>query len=338
MILQYKTLDNKIEKISFGEITNIVGQNIKGTNYFMDYFIKYFTGYRYNLYEEEKYNYEVEILIDGEEVGRRYIEVYEISKESIENMLSFTKGNILYNYLMMLFEDVSIKENIDKVSEQIELMNIKLHDRVENSLKDSIHIDSNEITESIILKNFIKGYVEKGNIPINHITNEEKILLVLKIIEQLNKKNNNLKCIAIKDIDKLISIEDFEVINNEIIRLSESNNLTFITSSSTEGYISGNTKHFKYINIFGDLNITMPEIHELTEYVNRSYPTNKCFNEEEVCKIIKKIAPLLLSEKIDFKMNESYIVLKLINSCYGVYKKESKTNLTSCEIEFLKDY
>ena len=94
--------------------------------------------------------------------------------------------------------------------------------------------------------------------------------------------------------------------------------------SNEKEYILGTIYDLESINILAEIEGSFPNIHVLTETINRNYPINKYFEEHEVYEIIKRIANALFDTRYVYGSTKEDVIIKILNNFYNI-------NCYSCE-------
>ena len=336
--LQIINEKNSAVELSFSKLTQICGCNIYLKNYAMRYISKYFSKKKYNEDELEIYSGDYpKVLIDGEVVSRsRYDCIHITSVEDIEHELMFLKDSALYKYILSSFQTVDISANINTIDDAI----LKIANSFESNINfktdlfNNIKIQPTPIDKEIILKNFVSANVTNNGLYLNYMTGFQKLNLYLQLQQELSKTDPNLKLVLISNIEKIIKKEEVQRFDDLVRNLLECN-VHFIVESSTKEYILGTASDIENINILSNINASMPNIHTLTDTINRNYPTNKIFSEQKVYNIFKRIANNLFDSKYTYSYTEDDVILKILNSFYDVNCTHNES-ITLSEKIFLK--
>ena len=90
----------------------------------------------------------------------------------------------------------------------------------------------------------------------------------------------------------------------------------------------------EYINIVGDINLTLPDLPSLTNAINSNYPLNHIYSEAEVFAYVKQMAHNLFSSNYNYKYTKADVIIKILNSFYYIDCRKTE-KLQQDEINFL---
>ena len=317
--LQIKDVNNRAVELSFSKLTQICGCDTYSKNYVMRYIANYFSRKRYSDDEMEAYlGKEPKILINGEVVSRgRYECTHITSIECIEDELMFLKDTTLYKYILSSFQSVDISENINRIDDAVLQIANNFETALDPSLFGNIEVRPTIIDQDMILKRFIDARVTSNGLYLNYATGLEKLSLYFKLQEELSKIKSDRKLILISNIEKIIRKDEIEKFN-ELVQVLLKSDVHFIIESNTTGYILGDAHDIESVNILGDINITLPDIHTLTDSINRNYPTDKTFCEQKIYEIFKRVANNLFDNRYVYSHTEDDVIIKILNSFYNI--------------------
>lgn len=336
--LQIKDSNNRDVELSFSKLTQICGCNIYFKSYVMRYIANYFSKKRYSEEELQSYSGSTpKILIDGEVASRgRYECTHIMSIECIETELTFLKDTLLYKYILSSFQTVDISQNINRIDDALlQIANNFEKDISSNSaLSGNIEIRSAIIDQEMILKRFIDARVTSNGVHLNYATGFAKLNLYFQLQKELSKVKPDPKLILISNIEKIIKKDEVQKFNELVHELLEYG-VHFILESSDKGYILGTAHDIESINILGDINITLPNIHTLTDTINRNYPTLKIFCEQQIYEICKRIINNLFDSNYTYASTQDDVIIKILNSFYNI-NCSHHDSITSPERSFLE--
>ena len=335
--MQIKDENNRTIEISFSQLSQICGCNIYRKNYVMKYIAHYFSKKKYCEDELEVYhNQYPEILLDGEQLSRsRYECTHITSIEDIENELSFFKDSTLYKYISNSFETTNISESIQKIDDAILQIANDFESNMTIDFINNIKMNAVIVDKDKILKNFIFAKAEINSLYLKYVDNFAKLKLYLAIEEHLLKTTGVSKLILISNIEKIVKKEVMPQLSKQIENLLKYNAYIMIESNEKD-YILGSIYDLGSINILANINVYLPNIHVLTETINRNYPINKYFDEREVYEIVKRVANMLFDSNYAYGCTKDDIIIKILNKFYDINCNAPEI-LTTEERSFLQN-
>ena len=127
--------------LSFGQFTQIVGQDQQLKYYIWQILLWYFGGKKYSeedlvLFEQN----EPKILIDDTVVSRSQFRVIQLSNinDLIEQM-EYKKGTIAYDYLKKKINTVEMMEQIENINDNLDRISLLLNQKLNLQLGDIIY-------------------------------------------------------------------------------------------------------------------------------------------------------------------------------------------------------
>ncbi|MGT2846179.1 CRISPR-associated protein Csn2-St [Streptococcus massiliensis] len=315
--------------ISFGQFTQVVGQEQQLKYYIWQLLIWYFEGKKYkvedlSLFEQE----EPKIMLDEKELKRTEYKVLSIAniQDLIEQMV-YKKGTIAFDYLKIKMSHLDIVEQIDSINDKLE----KISDIVNQGLELEIgevayHIESVYFnTEQLILKNFLPYFgVKQQNISFEFVDNETKFLMFLEMLAVVLEKETDKTILLLRNMDDYLTYSSFRICCQKLQELCEIfPNLNIIIFPSNEGYLYVNKENIENVNIFSDLLEHLYEFPFMYERFIGQYPSNDILSEEEFLHSLQKNAGYLFTTDIDHVSLSisDMVAIKIINHLYHYDKK-----------------
>ncbi len=337
MMLTYKYKDNTLREIKLGDITNVVGQDFCSIDYFIEHFVDYFSKYKFSTTDENMYDFNIFFKVDNEEVSRNFFDVCYIDSSTINTHLLFNKDSLIYNYCESVLNDLKISHSMTKIYDEIENIAVEISKLLPETIKDYVEVSGKEVTESIVLKHFIEMTTTRENLSLKYISNAEKLELIMNLVIESSVRDNNTKVVVIKNIDSLLSKEEFIKFNNKIQQVTKNYNIKFLVSSKKSQYLVGGIDDVEFVTVMSDIILNIPDINFFTDFINRNYPTSEVFTEVQVYNVLKRISTILLSKNVALEYTKDFVFVKLVNQCYGIETCKMGVNISECELNFLTD-
>lgn len=273
---------NKKYELNLGNITQILGYNFRIKEYVYQSFLKYFSLYKYQEYDEQM---EDNIMINGEVPGRKEYTVIGIEnrKELIEQ-IRISKNNLIYEYLKNVLETLKCQKQLNLLDENLTNIYNAINEKLSQNI-GSISIDYEmQNLFYIVSKSCI--YTNTGN-DVETMSNYELIIVLLKLIKENNGYTPAKTIVLLKDIDHLCSKNEYKKVIEYLIDYDK--NIFVILFISIDRYVCVNREIMNNIAVFNDMSFQVPNYEVIEEYLSNHYPINYEFSESELCQLLKNI-------------------------------------------------
>ena len=164
--------------LSFGQFTQIVGQDQQLKYYIWQILLWYFGGKKYSeedlvLFEQN----EPKILIDDTMVSRSEFSVVQVSNinDLIEQM-EYKKGTVAYDYIKKKINSIEIMEQIENINDNLDRISLLLNQKLNLQLGDIIYHTEEKYfnTDQLIQKNFLPYFgTNDKNISFEFVDNKK---------------------------------------------------------------------------------------------------------------------------------------------------------------------
>lgn len=313
--------NNEIE-INFANFTQLLGYNILKKQFIIDSLVKHFSNHRYKYEDEFMIN---NIKIDGEICGRKYYDTKIFSRiDDFDQELSLNKTAILNEYLSTqlnsfdfckkqreinsIFESIIIEINKKMDIEPLDFQITAIEYGIKDIIEKNINIDFLDNTQK-----YYKYYIKNVN----------KILAYLKILENLNRINPINRLIILKDMDKYLLLAEYNKVIVKILKLIDTNNFTFIISTSAERYSYLDEERISGLNVVNDKIFNVPSIDILYDFILNHYPYNINISKADLINLIIPIIHKIGVNEEILKF-ESVVSLKILNKSLNILNKPIK--------------
>ena len=285
--------------LSFGQFTQIVGQDQQLKYYIWQILLWYFGGKKYSeedlvLFEQN----EPKILIDDIMVSRSEFSVIQVS---------------------------NINDNLDRISL---LLNQKLNLQIDDIV---YHTEAKYFnTDQLIQKNFLPYFGKNDkNISFEFVDNKTKFLLFLSMLEVMATNSSEKFLLVLRNLDDFLSYNDFVECCEKMEFLTNHNDSLYIVLfPSNEGYLHVTKEVLEEINIVSDYVDHFYSLEFMYDRFTNQYPINQIPDEQEFLTSLRKIGSYLFSSDI-LHMSlsvEDQVALKILNN---LYQYEMKTKFRS---------
>lgn len=329
--------------LSFGQFTQIVGQDQQVKYYIWQILLWYFGGKKYSeedlvLFEQN----EPKILIDDMVVSRSEFRVIQLSNinDLIEQM-EYKKGTIAYDYIKNKINTVEMIEQIANINDNLDRISLLLNQNLNLQLDEiNYHTEVKYYnTDQLIQKNFLPYFGQNNkNISFEFVDNKTKFLLFLSMLEVVVTNSSEKILLVLRNLDDYLSYNEFVECCEKMELLTNHSDLLYIVSfPSNEGYLHVTKEVMEEINIVSDYVDHFYSLEFMYERFSNQYPINQIPDEKEFLNSLRKISSYLFSVDI-LHMSlsiEDQVALKILNNLYQ-YKMKTKFRIGSLNPMLLK--
>ena len=310
--------------LSFGQFTQVVGQDQQLKYYIWQILLWYFGGKKYSeedlvLFEQN----EPKILIDDTVVSRSEFRVIQLSNinDLIEQM-EYKKGTIAYDYLKKKINTVEMMEQIENINDHLDRISLLLNQNLNLQL-DGIyyHTEAKYFNaDQLIQKNFLPYFGQNDkNISFEFVDNKTKFLLFLSMLQVVITDQSEKVLLVLRNMDDYLSYKEFVECCEQLERLTIHCNMLYtISFPSNEGYLHVTKEVLEKINIVSDYVDHFYSLEFMYERFTNQYPINQIPSKQEFLSSLRKIGPYLFSSDI-LHMSlsiEDQVALRILNNLY----------------------
>ena len=310
--------------LSFGQFTQVVGQDQQLEYYIWQILLWYFGGKKYSeedlvLFEQN----EPKILIDDTVVSRSEFRVIQLSNinDLIEQM-EYKKGTIAYDYLKKKINTVEMMEQIENINDHLDRISLLLNQNLNLQL-DGIyyHTEAKYFNaDQLIQKNFLPYFGQNDkNISFEFVDNKTKFLLFLSMLQVVITDQSEKVLLVLRNMDDYLSYKEFVECCEQLERLTIHCNMLYtISFPSNEGYLHVTKEVLEKINIVSDYVDHFYSLEFMYERFTNQYPINQIPSKQDFLSSLRKIGPYLFNSDI-FHMSlsiEDQVALRILNNLY----------------------
>ena len=329
--------------LSFGQFTQVVGQDQQLKYYIWQILLWYFGGKKYSeedlvLFEQN----EPKILIDDTVVSRSEFRVIQLSNinDLIEQM-EYKKGTIAYDYLKKKINTVEMMEQIENINDHLDRISLLLNQNLNLQL-DGIyyHTEAKYFNaDQLIQKNFLPYFGQNDkNISFEFVDNKTKFLLFLSMLQVVITDQSEKVLLVLRNMDDYLSYKEFVECCEQLERLTIHCNMLYtISFPSNEGYLHVTKEVLEKINIVSDYVDHFYSLEFMYERFTNQYPINQIPSKQEFLSSLRKIGPYLFSSDI-LHMSlsiEDQVALRILNNLYQ-YEMKIKFRIETVNSMLLK--
>ena len=310
--------------LSFGQFTQVVGQDQQVKYYIWQILLWYFGGKKYSeedlvLFEQD----EPKILIDDMVVSRSEFKVIQLSNinDLIEQM-EYKKGTIAYDFIKKKINTVEMMEQIENINDHLDRISLLLNQNLNLQIDEiNYHTEAKYFnTDQLIQKNFLPYFGQNDkNISFEFVDNKTKFLLFLSMLEVVIMDQSEKVLLVLRNMDDYLSYKEFVECCEHLEQLTNHSSMLFtISFPSNEGYLHVTKEVLEEINIVSDYVDHLYSLEFMYERFTNQYPINQIPDKQEFLSSLRKIGPYLFSSDI-FHMSlsiEDQVAMRILNNLY----------------------
>lgn len=310
--------------LSFGQFTQVVGQDQQLKYYIWQILLWYFGGKKYSeedlvLFEQN----EPKILIDDTVVSRSEFRVIQLSNiNDLIKQMEYKKGTIAYDYLKKKINTVEMMEQIENINDHLDGISLLLNQNLNLQLDGiNYHTESKYFNaDQLIQKNFLPYFGQNDkNISFEFVDNKTKFLLFLSMLQVVITDQSEKILLVLRNMDDYLSYKEFVECCEQLERLTIHCNMLYtISFPSNEGYLHVTKEVLEEINIVSDYIDHFYSLEFMYERFTKQYPINQIPSKQEFLSSLRKIGPYLFSSDI-LHMSlsiEDRVALRILNNLY----------------------
>ena len=310
--------------LSFGQFTQVVGQDQQLKYYIWQILLWYFGGKKYS--EEDLVLFEQNepiILIDNTVVSRSEFRIIQLSNinDLIEQMV-YKKGTVAYDYIKKKINTVEMMEQIENINDHLDRISLLLNQNLNLQIDEiNYHTEAKYFnTDQLIQKNFLPYFGQNDkNISFEFVDNKTKFLLFLSMLEVVITDQSEKVLLVLRNMNDYLSYKEFVECCEHLERLTNHSSMLFtISFPSNEGYLHVKKEVLEEINIISDYVEHFYSLEFMYERFTNQYPINQIPDEQNFLSSIRKIGPYLFSSDI-LHMSlsiEDQVALRILNDLY----------------------
>lgn len=273
------------------------------------------------------------IKIDGKEVGRNFWDLCFIdNREGIVSAFKMGKNTVFNRYVTRQIQAIDIQKEMEK----IDVCLIKVFEMFNEVITKSIgKININYELEDIF------NMVQKTTITtdegddIDSLTNYELLVSFINLQKSILENAPSKTIIIVNNVDHMLTRNEYKMLLKMCKSMTDNLDISFIFTTSLDGYILINEENISGINIVNDEITCLFSVEDIRTYINDSYPVNYRFSNERIIEMLEKIVNYIGDYEYETDM-QSQVVLFLINRTNAI-KNKVKTVLNKAENAFLYD-
>lgn len=310
--------------LSFGQFTQVIGQDQQLKYYIWQILLWYFGGKKYSeedlvLFEQN----EPKILIDDMVVSRSEFRVIQLSNinDLIEQM-EYKKGTIAYDYIKKKINTVDVMEQIENINDHLDRISLLLNQNLNLQLDEiNYHTEPKYFnTDQLIQKNFLPYFGQNDkNISFEFVDNKTKFLLFLSMLEAVITDQSEKILLVLRNMDDYLSYKEFVECCEQLEYLTNHSNMLYtISFPSNEGYLHVTKEVLEEINVVSDYVENFYSLEFMYERFTNQYPINQIPDKQDFLSSLRKIGPYLFSSDI-LHMSlsiEDQVALRILNNLY----------------------
>lgn len=333
--------------ISFGQFTQIIGQNQQLKYYMWQLLIWYFGGKKYSEEDLSLFNQEEpEILCEGKSLKRNNFNVISISDiQDVLEQMSYKKGTVAFDFMKLKLNTVDVMTEVDEINDKLDKISLTVNQNLDLSIeKVTYHTESCIVTSEQLLSKYFQPYFyyQGKNISFEFINNETKVMFLLEMLKEKLSNDTDKVLLIFKNMDDYLDYSSFIKICETIMQMTtEFPNFYCTIFPSNESYLYVTKETMEYITIVSDFIESLFDLNFMYERFIGRYPSNNIPSKNEFLILLQKNASYLFSDQISYISLgiSDMVAIKILNSLYQYDKVVTYPvpRLDPLEISFLKD-
>lgn len=330
MILNIKNKTRAYE-VNVGRVNQWCGTNIIEKDMLLNMITKYFSKEKYREYDA---NLECTVYSNEEELGRGYYTVYQIaSREDLLSQLKIGKNTYMLKYISSrVMSEYDTMVGLEKISDELTNIYHYLNEEIFQEF-DNVELDFEVSTLLSIVQESIIS--DKSGNDIHNLSPFELIKNNIKLIEKLEKSSGNQVLVIFKNIDHILTKEEYKKIYRLATELSDTTNIQFIFTLSVDGYCIVNKDNVEEILVVNDEKIILPIYEKLREFVQNNYPINIELNDNWLLENLENCINRLGRSDVPMELTAE-IILSIINKVNHI-NYSRKFGVNNIELNFIRN-
>lgn len=297
-------------EVNLSPISQWCGQNTRRKNRILNIICQYFSNSRGECMARN-------VLIDNEEVGRKYYQIYRIStKEDLINAIKIGKTTLMYQYLKSLVGDFDYQDSLLKIDDILTMIFESLNNEM-NKIGNIELMYQQEQVWDIVQKVDISS---KDDRPISDLENYELVEIYIRLQEQLQCKMPDKKLYIFENLDHLLEIDEYKKVYDECHEIANKSDSWFIFTTSLDRYIVLNNQNINSITIINEEEYILDDMERICEFLYEYYPYDIKFSEKEIIDCLINIVHDI-GTQIPIKNIRELVICKLFNKEMCIYNK-----------------
>jgi len=294
--------------VPLNNIMQWCGHNVIVKNELIDDIAKYFSTAKYMEHEQDMTD---NILIDDEKVGRKHFQTYMIEdRNSLIQLIKMSKSSLVIKNIKKGLDTSLCQKELNVIDECLTRIYAGINGTVMDSLGSiCVDYDRNELMDIIQQCHIVTNTGE----PIERLGNMELVDIFLGAIGNLQKSEPESVMVLFKNIDHLLSAEEYKRLVQRCVETGSESDIYFIMSTSLPGYIVINSVICESIAVFNTICYVMPDYNHIKEFIEDNYPYYRTFEDDVLIGELSESIHSIGGEYPIAKL-ESYIIIKMINS------------------------
>ncbi|MGR3742439.1 CRISPR-associated protein Csn2-St [Companilactobacillus sp. DQM5] len=339
MILKIELEDNQFVDFDFEDILYVSGynQNLLWKLYRSLYF--YFQKapeLTQNIYGDNG----IEVLLDNQKISSKHNKVFFIdSRNSIYEEMIYKKGNMIFNIINEINDDISTNRFMEKINDEVYKLNFLIQEKL-NVLSDSLTFDIQDINFLELMKNNLEiGYFNnEKSYPLSFMSTDELIDEYLKFLEYELKRTSDTFWVVTYNLSSYLSKNKLKEFINQLKILTKKFSLKVIYIGNDLNDLYLDSEDIRDIVVAADNFEQILPFEELKRSITNNYPNEFELKNEDLVESFRRIVPFIGKTKDVYLSNKDLVLLKVVNHILSLDNIKLLKNdvLTSAETEFLE--
>lgn len=307
--------------LSFEQVSQWCGKNVLEKQKIVGCLTEYFGSAK--VLQEEN-----DVFIEGQQVGRKYFQVFCIKdRESLLEAIKIGKNTLLSQYIKRLLNEFGIQEDMNKIDQVLwsvfEQINVYMHKLGNIELQYS----TQQIWD-IVQKTELTGCVDT----LDNLSNYELLTVFINLVNELQQFEPGKQLVMFPNLDHMITSYEYQNIYDLCSRIVRQYDLWFIFLTSLDDYAIVTRENIESICVFNTCFFQFVSYEKIEKYIKSSYPIEKKWTDEKILCYIRNILHEIGNDA--HRELESELLLKMLNDTlcvHGCWKKRP----IQAEIDFM---
>lgn len=262
---------------------------------------------------------------------------------SINNQLSFSKGNLMHQELCELQHGMDVTTQMEKINNELINLELILNDHL-SQFSNSISSNLGSLLFTDILKTNLNltYFTEKHDYPLEMINSGELLDEYIKLLEVMIERREEMIWLVIINPESFLETKDFQFLFEELKRISqETNQLKFFVFSNRSLEMKYTAEDIGKTILLYDYYEQLPEYEAFEQSIRRHYPDELNTSTQEIVDSFYRISHLVGKDVCEdcYLDARDMVLLKVINNMLQITvdTETSVKTLTQLEKAFLED-
>ncbi|MGM9904248.1 MAG: CRISPR-associated protein Csn2-St [Enterococcus sp.] len=235
--------------------------------------------------EQNLFGETLEILEDGKLLKSKERQIYFLSdNRSIYEQLSMTKGNLMYEEISSLADDLSINEQLEKLNDELLRLEV-LMNKKNNLYVDQVSAKINPLNFEQVIKNFLDlQYIDhERELPLELMNSGELLDEFIALLERSIKRKEQQTWVVIETPASFLTAQEMRYLFEELKRIArETKQLKFFIFAIDSLDLPYTVEDIPKTILFYESYQQLPDFLTFRESIARHYPDSLKISDEDL--------------------------------------------------------